>query len=104
MSPGARGVLAVSSLARASRGVNLESRFEGLLRLLFLWACGQRPCVVQAQRHVHSATCSGFSAGFAGSPQALAVEIDPVGVMDQAIEDGVGVGGVATIDRRGAGW
>jgi len=64
--------------------------------------------VVQAQRHVHSATCSDLSAGFAGSPHALAVEIDPVGVMDQAIEDGVGIGGVADqrvplIDRELAG-
>ena len=54
--------------------------------------------VVQAQRHVHSATGSGLSAGLTGSSQALAVEIDPVGVMDQAVEDGVGVGGVA--DQR----
>ncbi|MGY3146424.1 hypothetical protein ACVWYQ_003423 [Bradyrhizobium sp. USDA 3397] len=54
--------------------------------------------VVQAQRHVHRATGSGLSAGLTGSPQALAVEIDPVGVMDQAVENGVGVGGVA--DQR----
>ena len=80
--------------------VNLESRLEGLLRLLLLlWACGQRSCVVQAQRHVHSATCSGLSAGLTGSPHALAVEIDPVGVMDQAVEDGVGVGRVT--EHRG---
>jgi hypothetical protein len=38
-----------------------------------------------------AATCSGLSAGFAGALHALAVEIDPVGVMDQAVEDGVGV-------------
>jgi hypothetical protein len=54
--------------------------------------------IVQAQRHVHSATCSGLSAGFTGSPQAFAGEIDAVGVMDQAIEDRIGVGGVA--DQR----
>jgi len=59
---------------------------------------GQRGCVVQAQRHVHSATCSGLSAGFAGSPHALPGEIDPVGVVDRAVEDGIGVGGVA--DQR----
>src|SRR5229473_1801823 len=100
MSPGARGVLAVWFWHRRSRVVNLESRLEGLVfLLLLLWACGRRSCVVQAQRHVHSATCSGLSAGgFTSSPQALAVEIDPVGVMDQAVEDGVGVGGIA--DQR----
>src|SRR5258708_30003404 len=84
---------------RRSSVVNLESRLEGLVfLLLLLWACGRRSCVVQAQRHVHSATGSGLSAGFTGSPHALPVEIDPVGVMDQAVEDGVGVGGVA--DQR----
>jgi hypothetical protein len=42
--------------------------------------------------------CSGLSAGgFTSSPQALAVEIDPVGVMGQAVEDGVGVGGISEI-------
>ncbi len=66
MSPGARGVLAVYFWHRRSRVVNLESRFAGLVFLrLLLWACGQRACVVQAQRHVHSATGSGLSAGFA---------------------------------------
>jgi hypothetical protein len=40
--------------------------------------------------------------------RSLAVEIDPVAVMDQAVEDGVGVGGVADqgvplIDRELAG-
>jgi len=54
--------------------------------------------VVQAQRHVHSATGSGLAAGPTGTPQALAVEVDPVGVIDQAVEDGVGVGGLA--DQR----
>ena len=43
-----------------------------------------------------------------GSPHALAVEIDSVGVVDQAVEDGVGVGGIADqrvplIDRELAG-
>jgi hypothetical protein len=77
--------------------VNLESRLEILVRLLLLCCghVGNTLRVVQAQRHVHSATGSGLSAGFAGSPQALAVEIDPVGVMDQTVEDGVGVGGIA---------
>jgi hypothetical protein len=86
---------------RRSRVVNLESRLEGLvfLLLLLLWACGQRPCVVQAQRHVHSAIGSGLSAGLTGSPHALAVQVDPVGVMDQAVEDGVGVGGIT--EHRG---
>ena len=81
--------------------VNLESRLEVLLRLLLLLCCGHvgnALRVVQAQRHVHSATGSGLSAGLAGSPQALAVEVDPVGVMDQAVEDGVGVGALA--DQR----
>jgi hypothetical protein len=54
--------------------------------------------VVQAQRHVHSATGSGLAAGLTGTPQALAVEVDPAGIMDQAVEDAVGVGGVA--DQR----
>jgi hypothetical protein len=57
-----------------------------------MWAT---PFVVQAQRHVHSATCSGFSAGLTGSPHTLAVEIDPVGVMDQAVEDRVGISRIA---------
>jgi hypothetical protein len=44
--------------------------------------------------------CSGLSAGgFTSSPQALAVEIDPVGVMDQAVEDGVGLGGITEHGR-----
>src|SRR6202022_4938353 len=51
--------------------------------------------VVQAQRHVHSAIGSGLAAGFTGSRQAFPVEVNPVGVMDQAVEDSVGVGGVA---------
>ena len=59
---------------------------------------GNALCVVQAQRHVHSATCSGLSAGFARSPQAFAGEVDAVGVMHQAVENGVGVGGIA--DQR----
>ena len=54
--------------------------------------------VVQAQRHVLSATGSGLSAGFTGSPHAFAVEVDAVSVMDQAIEDGIGVGGIT--DQR----
>src|ERR1700733_15359980 len=96
MSPGAGGVLAVYFWHRRSREVNLESRLEGVVfLLLLLWACGQRRCVVQAQRHVHSATGSGLSGGCTGSPQALSVEVNPVGVMDQAVEDSVGVGGVA---------
>jgi hypothetical protein len=62
----------------------------------------------QAQRHVHSATCSGLSAGFSGPPQALAGEIDAVGVVYQAVENGVGVGGIANqrvplVDRELAG-
>src|SRR6202171_4943175 len=99
MSPGAQAFWLSGFWHRRSRVVNLESRLEGLVfLLLLLWACGQRSGVVQAQRHVHSATCSGLSAGFAGSPHALAVEIDAVGVMNQAVEDGVGVGGIA--DQR----
>jgi hypothetical protein len=31
----------------------------------------------------------------AGPAQALAGEVEPVGVVDEAIEDGVGVGGLA---------
>ena len=70
---------------------------------------GNAVCVVQAQGHVHSATGSGLLAGFAGSSLALAVEIDTVGVIDQAVEDGVGVGGVADqrvplIDGKLAGY
>jgi len=98
MSPGARGVLAVWFLASAKPRGQLKSRLEGHLCLL-LSACGQRSCVVQAQRHVHSATGSGLSAGFTGSPQALSVEVNPVGVMDQAVEDGVGIGRVSDTSR-----
>src|SRR5258708_10607287 len=94
MSPGRDAFWLSGFWHRRSRVVNLKSRLEGLLRLL-LWACGQRSCVVQAQRHVHSATGSGISAGFTGSSQAFPVEVNPVGVMDQAVEDSVGVGGVA---------
>src|SRR6202011_443327 len=61
-----------------------------------MWAT--RFALSKRSGHVHSATGSGLSAGFAGSPHALPVEIDPVGVMDQAVEDGVGVGGVT--DQR----
>lgn len=43
----------------------------------------------------------GLSAGFAASPHALAVEIDPVGLVDQAAEDGVGVGGCRLYRRCG---
>jgi len=96
MSPGAEAFWQSGFWHRRSRVVNLESRLEGVV---FCCSCcghvGNALRVVQVQRHVHSATGSGLPAGFAGSPQALAVEVDPVGVMDQAIENGVGVGGVA---------
>src|SRR5712691_7919089 len=73
-----------------------------------LWACGQRSCVVQAERHVHSATGSGLSGGLPVPAQAVAGEVDPVGVVDEAVENGVGVGGIADqrmplVDRQLAG-
>src|SRR5258708_33685533 len=83
MSPGREAFWPVGFWHRRSRVVNLKSRLEGLLRLL-LWACGQRSCVVQAQRHVHSATGPRLSARVTGSSQAFPVEGNPVGVMDPA--------------------
>ena len=63
---------------------------------MWLWACGQRVCVVQAKRHVHSDMGSGLAVGlWAVAAQAVAGELEPVGVVDEAVEDGVGVGGVA---------
>jgi hypothetical protein len=76
--------------------VNLESRFDGLVfLLLLLWAT---PFASSKRSGMYKRHGSGLSAGFAGSPHALAVEVDAVGVVDQAVEDGVGVGGIA--DRR----
>lgn len=54
--------------------VNLESRLE---------------------QDVRGATDSDLSARVTDSPHALAIEIDAVGVMDQAVKDGVGVGWIA---------
>lgn len=94
---------------RRSRVINLESRLEGLvLLLLLLWACGQRRSRCPSAAHVYIATGSGLSAGLMASPQALAVEIDPVGVMEQAVEKRRrrrwGRGSARAIDRREAGW
>ena len=73
----------------------LESRLELVVFLLrLLWACGQRLGVVQAQRHVHSVTGSGLSGGLPGSAQALASKVEPMGIVDEAIEHGVGIGGI----------
>ncbi len=63
-----------------NRGLNLLCF---LLRLL--WACGQRLGVVQGKRHVHSVTGSGLSGGLPGSAQALAGEVEPMGIVDEAI-------------------
>ena len=74
----------------------LESRLELVVFLLrLLWACGQRLGVVQAQRHVHSVTGSGLSGGLPGSAQALASKVEPMGIVDEAIEHGVGIGGIS---------
>ncbi len=71
---GARGVLAVWFWQRRGRVVNFESRRD---ELVFCCCCsghlGNALRVVQAKRHVHSATGSGLSAGL-GSSHALAVE------------------------------
>ena len=76
--------------------VNLESRLEPFLFLLrLLWACGQRLGVVQAERHVHSVTGSDLSGGLPGSAQALAGEVEPMGIVDEAIEHGVSIGGIS---------
>ena len=78
--------------------VNLETRLEGFV---FVAAVGMWATLFALSKRSGMSTGpsgSGLSAGFAGSPQALTVQIDPVGVMDQAVEHGVGVGGVA--DQR----
>lgn len=51
--------------------------------------------VVQAKRHVHSVTGSGLPGGLPSSAQALAGEIEPMGIVDEAIEHGVGIGGIS---------
>src|SRR5882757_7985902 len=98
MSPGGvrRSGCLVSGIGEAAGSTlnrGLKSFFVCCCSAVGMWATPFR--VVQAQRHVHSATCSGLSVGLTGSPHALPVEIDPVGVMDQTVEDGVGVGGIA---------
>ena len=110
MSPGARGVLAIEFLASRKPRGQLESRLGVLVFFCCLYCghVGNALRVVQAQRHVHSATGSGLSGGFSGPPQALAGEIDAVGVVHQAVEDGVGIGrvadqGVPLIDGQLAG-
>jgi hypothetical protein len=97
ISPRGRGVLAGRSCGIGQAAWSIWNR--GLNRfflLLLLWACGKRSCVVQAKWHVHSAAC--LSSGLTGAPQALACEVDPVIVVDEAVEYGVGVGGIA--DQR----
>ena len=53
--------------------------------------------VVQAQRHVHGvSTGSGLLAfGRAGAAQAFSCEFETAGVVDEAVEDGIGVGRIA---------
>jgi hypothetical protein len=94
---------------RRSHLVNLESRLAELVFLLL--RCG----------HVGNALALSKRSGMSTAPLAQAfrpglrvrrrlspVEVNPVGAMDQAVEDGVGVGGgrrsVRAIDRPGAGW
>ena len=72
------------------------------LKFFFCCCCGHvgnAVGVVQAKRHVHSATGSGLSTGWTVSPQAVAFEVEPMGVVDEAIEDSVGIGGVAEHGR-----
>lgn len=96
ISPSGEAFWPAGSLAsvkpRGQSGIATSTCFL-LLRLL--WACGQRDCVVQAQRHVHSATGSGLSGGLPGSPQALTGEVEPMGIVDETIEHGVGIGGIS---------
>ena len=51
---------------------------------------------------------SRFGGLASGAAEALAGEVEAVGVVDEAVEDGVGVGGVAdegrASRRQGAGW
>ncbi|MGY3371980.1 hypothetical protein ACVWZL_009105 [Bradyrhizobium sp. GM2.4] len=74
--------------------LNLQSRLEPLVFLSpLLWACGQRDCVVQGQRHVHCVTAQAFPADC--SAEALSGEIEPIGIVDEAIEHVVGIGGIS---------
>ena len=56
MSPGGvrRSGFLVSGIGEAVRSSLKHGLESSFLLLLLLWACGQRPCVVQAKRHVHS--------------------------------------------------
>ncbi|MGY3621882.1 hypothetical protein ACVJGD_008078 [Bradyrhizobium sp. USDA 10063] len=38
---------------------------------------------------------SGLSGGLPGSAQALTGEVEPMGIVDEAIEHGVGIGGIS---------
>src|SRR6187200_567862 len=42
---------------RCNRTLPFRSNSSSLLLLLLLWVCGQRVCVVQAKRHIHSSSC-----------------------------------------------
>lgn len=80
--------MSVSGIVEAARST-LNHGLKSSLSV-FASAVSNALRVVQAQRHVHSATCSGLAAGFTGSPHAFPVKIDPVGVMDQAVEAALG--------------
>lgn len=88
--PGTRRSGCLGSLTLGEPRGQLESRLEFVVFLLrLLWACGQRG----AQRHVHSGP--GLSGGLPGLAQALAGKVEPMGIVDEAIEHGFGISGIS---------
>jgi hypothetical protein len=83
VAPRRKAFLLVWFWHRQSRMVNLESRLEVFVICFCCGHVGNFFCVVQAQRHVDSAICSGLSAaGFTASPQLL-----PLRVVDEIISE-----------------
>jgi hypothetical protein len=90
----ARDILLSSFWHRRSRAVNLKSRLE----VFFVCYCGHVGNALALSKRSGMSTAplvQAFRLEFTGSSQAFAVEVNPVGVMDQAVEDSVGVSEVA---------
>lgn len=62
---------------------------------MLLWACGQRRRCCPSEAPCPHAPCSGVAGTLGPGPaQAFASEIEPICVVDEAIEHGIGIGGV----------
>ncbi|MGY3387575.1 hypothetical protein ACVWW6_000166 [Bradyrhizobium sp. USDA 3311] len=96
ISPGDEAFWPAGSLAsvkpRGQSGIATSTCFSSSAVAVGMWAT---PGVVQVKRHVHSVRGLGLSGGLPSSAQALAGEIEPMGIVDEAIEHGVGVGGIS---------